>query len=127
MAFDEKNGVDINHEKNKYYNESLADLVKNINTKERLLEYNGKLIQQINPIFQETNSSNPMDYRTAFFFPQKNFAGISIDTYWFNLLVIWMMALVLYLALYFEWLRNMIDLFGKVNIPNKVTIPFKRK
>jgi hypothetical protein len=127
MAFDEKNGVDINHEKNKYYNESLADLVKNINTKERLLEYNGKLIQQINPIFQETNSSNPMDYRTAFFLPQKNFAGISIDTYWFNLLVIWMMALVLYLALYFEWLRNLIDLFGKVNIPNKVAIPFKRK
>jgi hypothetical protein len=127
MAFDEKNGVDINREKNKYYNESLADLVKNINTKERLLEYNGKLIQQINPIFQETNSSNPMDYRTAFFLPQKNFAGISIDTYWFNLLVIWMMALLLYLALYFEWLRNLIDLFGKVTIPNKVTIPFKRK
>jgi hypothetical protein len=127
MAFDEKNGIDINHEKNKYYNESLADLVKNINTKERLLEYNGKLIQQINPIFQETNPSNPMDYRTAFFLPQKNFAGMSIDTYWFNLLVIWMMAVLLYISLYFEWLRNLIDLFGKVNIPNKVTIPFKRK
>lgn len=127
MAFDEKNGVNINREKNKYYNESLADLVKNISTKERLLEYKGKLIQQINPIFQETNPSNPMDYRTAFFLPQKNFAGVSIDTFWFNLLVIWMMALLLYIALYFEWLRNLIDLFGKVNIPNKITIPFKRK
>jgi ABC transport system ATP-binding/permease protein len=127
MAFDEKNGVNINHEKNKYYNESLADLVKNITTKERLLEYKGKLIQQINPIFQETNPSNVMDYRTAFFLPQKNLAGINVDTYWFNLLVIWIMALLLYIALYFEWLRNLIDLFGKVNIPNKVTIPFKRK
>jgi ABC-type multidrug transport system ATPase subunit len=127
MAFDEKNGVNINHEKNKHYNESLADLVKNINTKERLLEYRGKLIQQINPIFQETNPANVMDYRTAFFLPQKNLVGISIDTYWFNLLVIWVMALLLYTALYFEWLRNLIDWFGKVNIPNKVTMPFKRK
>ncbi|MCX8490608.1 MAG: ATP-binding cassette domain-containing protein [Cyclobacteriaceae bacterium] len=127
MAFDEKNGVNINQEKNKYYNESLADLVKNITTKERLLEYKGKLIQQINPIFQEANPANVMDYRTAFFLPQKNLAGISVDTYWFNLLVIWMMELLLYIALYFEWLRKFIDLFGKMNIPNKVTIPFKRK
>ncbi len=127
MAFDEKNGININEEKNRYYNESLADLVKNINVKDRLLEYNGKLIQQINPIFQEATPKSILDYRTAFFLPQKNLFGATVSTYWFNLLVIWAMALLFYIALYFEWVRKLIDLFGKVNIPNKVTVPFKKK
>jgi ABC transport system ATP-binding/permease protein len=127
MAFDEKNGVDINDEKNRYYNESLADLVKNINTKERLLEYNGKLIQQINPIFQETLPKSIFDYRTAFFLPQKNLLGTMIDTYWFNLLVIWMIALLLYVSLYFEWLKKLVEVFGKVQISDKMKFSFKKK
>lgn len=127
MAFDEKNGIDINGEKNRYHNESLADLVKNINAKERLMEYNGKLIQQINPIFQEAAPKHVADYRTAFFFPEKNLFGANVSTYWFNLLVIWSMALLCYISLYFEWLKKIIDLFGKVKIPEKVNIPFKGK
>jgi hypothetical protein len=126
MAFDEKNGMNINDEKNVNHNESLADLVKNINAKERLLEYNGKLIQQINPIFQEATPSNIFDYRTAFFLPQKNLFGTTISTYWFNLMVIWAMALLFYIFLYFEWMKKLIDSFGKLSIPDKVTIPFKR-
>ncbi|MBI3221426.1 MAG: ATP-binding cassette domain-containing protein [Bacteroidetes bacterium] len=127
MAFDEKNGVNINDEKNRYYNESLADLVKNVTVKERLLEYNGKLIQQINPIFQDPTPSGVLDYRTAFFVAEKNLLGVRVSTFSFNLLVIWMMAILFYISLYFEWLRKLIDLFGKVNVPTKVTIPFRKK
>ena len=101
------------------YNESLADLVKNINTKERLLEYKGALIQQINPIFQDPNPSGVLDYRTAFFFPEKNFLGLTISTYIFNILVIWLMSIGLYLTLYFELLRKLISSFEKVNIPKQ--------
>lgn len=119
MSFYEKNGFNINEEKNAYYNESLADLVKNVTTKERLLEYDGKLIQQINPIFQDAKPSNPIDYRTAFFLPQKNLFGLSVSTYIFDTLVIWLMAIVLYFTLYFELLKKLIDSFGKVNIPKR--------
>ncbi len=127
MAFDEKNGIDINEEKNRYYNESLADLVKNVTVKERLLEYNGKLVQQINPIFQDPTPSGILDYRTAFFVAEKNLLGLRVSTFSFNLLVIWLMAILFYISLYFEWLRKLIDLFGKVNVPTKVTIPFRKK
>jgi len=127
MAFDEKNGVNINDEKNRYYNESLADLVKNVTVKERLLEYNGKLIQQINPIFQDPTPTGILDYRTAFFVAEKNLLGTRVSTFWFNLFVIWVMTILFYISLYFEWLRKLIDLFGKVNVPTKVTIPFKKK
>ena len=42
MAFDEKEGIDVQHEKNKYFNESLADLVRNVSAKERISEYQGE-------------------------------------------------------------------------------------
>src|SRR5690606_17624387 len=35
--------VKLNDLKNKYYNESLADLVKNINEKDRIIEHQGRL------------------------------------------------------------------------------------
>ncbi len=119
MAFYEKSGFNINAEKNKYHNESLSDLVKNVTTKDRLIEYNGKLIQQINPIFQDPKPSGILDYRTAFFLPEKNLFGATVSTFVFDILVIWMMSLTLYIALYFEWVRKLVDSFGKVNIPKR--------
>jgi ABC-type multidrug transport system ATPase subunit len=109
----------LNDYKNKYYNESLADLVKNVSTKSRILEHNGKLIQQINPVFLDPQPSSPWNYRAHFFAPVKKFLGVELDTLAFNLLVIWVMAFVFYITLYLEWLRKFVDLFGKVNLPGK--------
>jgi ABC-type multidrug transport system ATPase subunit len=105
--------------KNQHYNESLADLVKNVSTEDRMLEYNGRLIQQINPIFQDPKPAHVLDYRTAFFVPTKQLLGVTFSTYTFNLLVIWIMTLTLYATLYFEVLRKMIHAFGNVNLPVK--------
>lgn len=111
--------VSVAELKNASYNESLADLVKNVSTKERLIEYEGRLIQLINPIFQDPKPAHVLDYRTAFFVPKKNLVGTLISTYGFNLMVIWLMSLALYLTLYFELLRKFVDGFGKVNLPAK--------
>lgn len=121
MAFYEKNtaGYQVNEYKNRYYNESLADLVKNVSVKERLLEYKGKLIQQINPIFQDPKPSSILDYRAAFFVPKKHFLGVTFSTFVFNTHVIWVMAAFFYVALYFEWLRKFVGLFEKMNLPKK--------
>ncbi len=109
----------LNEYKNKYYNESLADLVKNVSTKNRILEYKGQLIQQINPIFLDPKPSGIWNYRTHFFAPKKYFLGIELSTFAFNLLVIWGMAFVFYITLYFELLRQFVDLFSKVNLPKR--------
>jgi len=127
MAFYEKNGVKVNDEKNAYHNESLSDLVKNVSVKERLLEYEGKLIQQLNPIFQDAKPSGIFDYRTAFFLPEKNLFGLTVSTFVFDILVVWAMAFMCYVALYLEWLRRIVEFFGNMSIPDKVTIPFRRK
>ncbi|HRG09598.1 MAG TPA: hypothetical protein PLJ08_13575, partial [Cyclobacteriaceae bacterium] len=113
MAFDEKEGIDVQQEKNKYFNESLADLVRNVSAKERISEYQGALIQNINPVFQHPNPHHRFDYRAPFFISEKNLAGWPVSTYLFNLLVIWTMTALFFVALYFEWLRKFVGLFGK--------------
>lgn len=104
-------GYSVNLAKNKYYNESLADLVRNINEKERILEYDGELIQQINPVFLDPRPKHALDYRTHFFSPSKNLFGLEVSTFVFNLLVIWSMSIVLYVTLYFELLRKLMVSF----------------
>lgn len=119
MENDKNVPYNLNDSKNRYYNESLADLVKNVSTKNRILEYKGELIQQINPIFLEPKNTGALNYRSHFFSPKKNMFNTVWDTYWFNIVVIWFMAVGFYVTLYFEWLRKFIDLFGKVNLPTK--------
>jgi hypothetical protein len=121
----------LNEFKNKYHNESLADLVQNISEKNRLIEYDGQLIQQLNPIFMDPKPSNILDYRAQFFAPYKYLLGMPVSTYGFNVLVIWLMAAFFYLTLYFEWLRKGILWFEKVNFFGKVklsdeTLPKKK-
>lgn len=115
----------LNEYKNLYYNESLADLVTNVTEKNRILEYDGKLLQQIDPIFLSPKPANAVDYRAHFFAPEKNLFGSPVSTFGFNILVIWLMTIGLYITLYFELLRKLINSFdgvsGKVTSSKKNT------
>jgi hypothetical protein len=110
----------LNDFKNQYHNESLADVVTNISEKERIIEFNGRLFQQINPIFVDPRPEGVFDYRAHFFAPKKYLFGVPVETYWFNVLVIWIMTLFLYITLYFELLRKLVDSFDSV--PGKVNL-----
>ena len=120
MNFYEKSpdyNYNLNDYKDKYFNESLSDLVRNIAVKDRLIEYNGELIQQIDPVFNSPKHPlHALDYRTHFFAPRKHLFGTYFNTYYFNIAVIWFMTLLLYITLYYELLEKMIGAFGKVKI-----------
>jgi len=119
IAFYADKGFDIQQEKNEFLNESLSDLVRNISAKERIMEYKGELIQNINPIFQSPKPKHLADYRTAFFLPEKNLFGIAVGTYTFNLAVIWIMSFIFYLTLYFELLRRFVEIFSQFSLSVK--------
>jgi hypothetical protein len=120
MYDDEHNkGKNVSRLKDQYYNDNLADLVKNVKEKNRLIEYNGQLIQQVNPVFLDPTPSGSMDYRAHFFAPKKNLFGTMIETYNFNLIVIWAMATFFYLTLYFEVFKKLIDSLGKIDLSRK--------
>lgn len=94
-----------------YRNKAVTDAVKNLNTTNRIVEYEGRLIQKLYPIFiEEHKPLNRFDFSANLYQPTKHFAGFIIDTYYFNLAVIWMMTLFLYITLYFDGLRRVIEM-----------------
>lgn len=111
---------DLNQYKDKYHNESLSDLVRNVNTTDRIIEYQGRLLQQVDPVFHEPSlaKSTIFDYRTHFFAPKKQLGGILINTYYFNVAVIWTMTVLLYICLYFEFFQKVITWLGSIKLAN---------
>lgn len=100
-----------------YDNENLNNLVKNAGELNRCIEKDGKLIQQIDPVYQDPVDSKMG--RAHFFAPRKNFMGTYFSTYWFNICVIWMMSIVLIITLYFEVFKKILDALGNIKFGKK--------
>ena len=103
----------------RYDNEALKQVVQNADKTKKLIEYQNHLVRISDPIYQEPRIHKFfLDYREHFYAPQKAFAGHVIDTYWFNIGVIWMMSLVFYITLYFETFRKVLE--GSVTLYNRL-------
>lgn len=100
--------------KDAYYNESLAERVRKVYEKHRIVEFNNELIQQTDPIYKDPFPRKGLHLRSHFFAPRKYFAGRYIETYWFNMGVIWLLFLLFYIALYFNALKRLILFFEKL-------------
>lgn len=93
--------------RNRYQNKAVADAVRNLNTVNRIVEFDGRFIQRIYPIYQDEHKPRYwLDFSANLYQPTKHFAGFTIDTLYFNLAVIWSMTIVLYITLYFDVLRK---------------------
>ena len=91
-----------------YYNKTVANLVKNTNDPNRIIEYDGRLIQKIYPVFMEPQPNHALDFRTQFYAGEKYFAGYIFNTLQFNLAVIWLMSIILFVTLYYDVLRKIV-------------------
>ncbi|MDJ1491575.1 ATP-binding cassette domain-containing protein [Cytophagaceae bacterium DM2B3-1] len=121
IAYKEKNKTfNLTSYKNQFYNESLADLMKNTSAKDRIVEYNGKLLQQTDPVFRDPEVLSMLDYRTHFLAPQKPLFGRLFDTYYFNIIILWALTGFLYVTLYFEAFRKLFYIFGNIRLPKAV-------
>jgi len=99
-----------------YHNAKLEEFVKNENDKNQEIEYKGELFQKIDPIFM-----NPRHkfIKAQFYSPTKQIFGRMVDTYTVNVLVLWVMTIMLYLALYFRLLKKLLD-SGEVAMGKKM-------
>lgn len=96
---------------NNYYNDYVADLCKANLEKEKVIRGEGKLIQVVDPIYLYPSKSNILNFKAHFFAPKKYFFGKYIDTFIFNMSIIWLFSLLLYISLYFEWLKKLLNIF----------------
>lgn len=94
--------------KREYYNENLAELLKNSNEINRITEFKGELFQKIDPIYLDPRSNL---IKSHFYAPRKKFLGNYFNTFWVNIIVIWLMAALLYIVLYFRLLKRALDFF----------------
>jgi ABC transport system ATP-binding/permease protein len=109
-----KNENAFNRAKDNYYNEAVADQLKNIYEKNKLLEYKNRLVPQVDPIYRDPEPENRFSIRSHYLAPRKHFMGNYYDTFWFNMVIIWIMTSVLYITLYYEHLKKFLDLTGKI-------------
>ncbi len=93
----------------KFVNQEVTAWVKNENALQRIVEYNGKLVQKYFPIYQDQHRpAHFYDYDANFYQPTKHFAGGIFDTLVFNLSVIWLMTILLAVTLYADVLRRIV-------------------
>jgi len=102
--------AEFNRMKERYENEAVTNLVENNVSAVRIVEWNGELLQKIYPIYSEDHRpANKLDFRAAFYSPTKQFLGVKFNTLYFNIAVIWCMTIVLYITLYFELLKKLVN------------------
>jgi hypothetical protein len=101
----EWNGVENFVEiKSRYTNERLEKMLENRDQLVRV--WNHHLIRKTTPVYQVPRSKVA---RAQLFSPVKRLGPFSFETYWFNMFVIWISAVVLYLTLIYDLLRKIVN------------------
>jgi hypothetical protein len=98
--------------KRKYYNNAVAEVVLNQNDFEKIrISNDGHLVQVRDPIFREPSSRLG---RAHLYAPHKILGRTKISTMWFNIGVMWLGSALLYVMLYFDWLRVAVSQVEKI-------------
>ena len=90
--------------KNKYHNEPLEKQVCNDLAKDQTLFSDNAIIRKYHPVFYKSLSAS-----APFYAHTKTCFGMQIETLWFNIVFIWLMTGVLYITLYFDVLRRVLE------------------
>jgi ABC transport system ATP-binding/permease protein len=87
--------------KNSYSNKRLEDML--LNKGQFVTEWEMHLVRKVAPVYQVPKSRIG---RAHLFASVKRLGPLSIGTYWFNLLAIWVSAIIFYISLYYDLLRK---------------------
>lgn len=94
--------------KQTYYNKAIAELVKGDENPYKIMVKDNNLKRKFEPIYYSPKQRNG---RAHFFAPEKKIGPFSLSTLNFNLTVIWLFNLLLYIALYYDILKKIINRF----------------
>jgi ABC-type multidrug transport system ATPase subunit len=103
----EEHGIEwVRNLKSSHHNQRLAEFLQNTNEVKKMYETDEEIIQKKDPIFMDPLSDMG---RAHFYAPVKTIKGFRIDTFVFNLLIIWLGAGILYYTLVFNLLRKILE------------------
>ena len=99
-----------------YENRKLNEFMVNDLEKDRLIETPDKMIQKYAPVYMRPLSNYG---RSHFYSPYKKIGNIAIDTFWFNIIVLWIVTLCLYIALYYNLLQKALNISRNFRLPGR--------
>ena len=92
-----------------YYNYKLLEIVTKPYERKKILVYNNTLVQNTDPVYLDPYKRGFLDFRTHFYAPSKYIFGLKTDTFAFNISLVLLSSVVLYLMLYFELLGKAVS------------------
>ena len=106
-----KNKIEIKKLENSYRNEKLEEIVTKYYERNKLLEYKNNYVQNYEPIYLDPEKRGFLSFRTHFFAPFKYIFGILTDTFVFNITLVMVSSIFLYILLYYELLGKVVSFF----------------
>jgi len=102
--------------KQKNYNKALSDWLLNNNEVVKYLETDRRIIQKFEPIYMIPTHNWG---RAHFYAPVKRFNNQLVDTIWFNIAVIWLGSLILFVTLQTNMLGSVITHIENIRLSKK--------
>lgn len=99
--------------KKMHNNTALATLLTNQNVDNAVILAGDRFLVKVAPIFRAPESRTG---RAQFYAPVKRIGNMEISTFTFNSGVIFLMIVLLYFALYFDWLRRLLEAAGNLKL-----------
>jgi ABC-type multidrug transport system ATPase subunit len=101
-------------------NRQLHDFATNKDAIDRYIEYKDNLYQKIDPIYLDPQQKF---LKAHFYAPRKQIFGNYFDTFWVNIIVIWIMTIAFYIILYYRLFKKFLDamehLGDRINLGSK--------
>lgn len=99
--------------KNKYENQQLASLVRNDKETMQFFRHGNKIIKLKDPIYTLPFLKNG---RAHFYSPYKRIGNVYFDTYWFNIIVVWLSIVVCFVLLYYDVIFRVINYIDSLKL-----------
>jgi ABC-type multidrug transport system ATPase subunit len=110
---------DLNREKlrrmeREYYNYKLEEILTKYYEPDKILRFKDSFIQNTDPVYLDPEKKGLIKIRTHFFAPSKYIMGITVDTFSFNISMIFAGTIILYIILYFDMLTGLVKYVRKI-------------
>ncbi len=98
----------------RHYNYKLEEIVTKYYEPDKILRYKDSFIQNTHPVYLDPDKKGFLNFRTHFFSPSKNIFGVSVDTFIFNISIIFAGIIFLYIILYFNLIAGLVNFVMKL-------------
>ena len=94
-------------------NDRMKEMVENQISTVKIQVLDDRLSRKVHPIYSKPTHDKWIDLQSKFYVPEKAIFGLTISTYWVNVLIIWIMTIGFMIALYYDWLKKIVDIVGE--------------